>query len=167
MDHLPELLALRRRERAEHLARPASSRLFSYGSVCAQNHAYWLGERCAAIDASLDAEVLRGIACGPGTATGRARVVLTAAATAGLDGEIVVAERTDPGWIPLYPSISGLIIERGSVLSHSAVVAREMGIPTVVGVAGATQAIHTDDEVTVNGSLGTVQVVRRATGSTS
>ena len=73
----------------------------------------------------------------------------------GLNGEILVTARTDPGWVPLYPLCSGLIIERGryqcvrvtlkthmnvvffhSLLSHSAVVARELGLPTVVGVSG-------------------------------
>ena len=53
-----------------------------------------------------------------------------------LNKEILVAERTDPGWVPLYPSVSGILIERGSPLSHSAVVAREMGIPTIVGITG-------------------------------
>jgi len=48
----------------------------------------------------------------------------------------MVSERTDPGWVPLFPSTSGLLIERGSLLSHSAVVARELGIPTIVGVQG-------------------------------
>ncbi len=47
----------------------------------------------------------------------------------GLNGEILVTGRTDPGWVPLYPSCSGLLIERGSLLSHSAVVARELGLP--------------------------------------
>ena len=56
--------------------------------------------------------------------------------TEGLDGEILVTERTDPGWVPVFPACSGLIIERGSLLSHSAVVARELGIPTVVGIEG-------------------------------
>ena len=51
-------------------------------------------------------------------------------------GKILVTERTDPGWIPVFPACAGLIIERGSLLSHSAVVARELGVPTIVGVQG-------------------------------
>ena len=58
----------------------------------------------------------------------------------GLNGEILVTERTDPGWVPLYPACSGLLIERGSLLSHSAVVARELGLPTIVGVRGGLVA---------------------------
>ena len=53
-------------------------------------------------------------------------------------GEILVAERTDPGWILLFPAAAGVVVERGSVLSHSAIVARELGIPAVVSVAGLT-----------------------------
>ena len=64
------------------------------------------------------------------------RVARSAADAEGLDGEILVTARTDPGWAPLYPSCSGLLIERGSLLSHSAVVARELGLPTVVGIPG-------------------------------
>jgi pyruvate,water dikinase len=69
-----------------------------------------------------------------------------------LDGEILVAERTDPGWVPLYPSVSGLLIERGSILSHSAIVAREMGIPTIVGITGLVGTLKMD------GGAGTVRV---------
>ena len=68
--------------------------------------------------------------------TGPVKVLRAPSEDARLDGEILVAERTDPGWVPLYPSVSGLLIERGSILSHSAIVAREMGIPTIVGILG-------------------------------
>ena len=66
---------------------------------------------------------------------GPVRVAHSFEDTEGLDGEILVTERTDPGWVPVFPACSGLIIERGSLLSHSAVVARELGIPTVVGLS--------------------------------
>jgi pyruvate,water dikinase len=76
-----------------------------------------------------------------------------------LSGEILVAERTDPGWVPLYPSVSGILIERGSILSHSAIVAREMGIPTIVGIPGLTAALQSGQRVTMDGSAGTVRLV--------
>ncbi len=75
-----------------------------------------------------------------------------------LNGEILVAERTDPGWVPLYPSISGLLIERGSILSHSAIVAREMGIPTIVGIRGLTSLVKSGDVVTMDGSTGEIRL---------
>lgn len=86
--------------------------------------------------ASTDPNVLIGMPCCPGIVEGVVRVARTPADAASLHGEILVAERTDPGWIPLFPSAAGLLIERGSLLSHSAVVARELGIPTIVGISG-------------------------------
>jgi pyruvate,water dikinase len=100
--------------------------------------------------------VLRGIGCCPGVVTGPVKVLRAPSEDARLDGEILVAERTDPGWVPLYPSVSGLLIERGSILSHSAIVAREMGIPTIVGIPGLVSTLQTGQVVTMDGAAGTV-----------
>ena len=70
--------------------------------------------------------------------------------------------RTDPGWVPLYPSASGLLVERGGLLSHSAIVAREMGLPTIVGVKGLTQKLKTGMEVRLNGATGVVEILAEA-----
>lgn len=102
--------------------------------------------------------VLRGIGCSPGVITKPVKVIRTPSEDARLEGEILVAERTDPGWVPLYPSVSGLLIERGSILSHSAIVAREMGIPTIVGILGLTATLRTGQVVTMDGAAGTVEV---------
>ncbi|HEV2845260.1 MAG TPA: PEP-utilizing enzyme, partial [Thermoanaerobaculia bacterium] len=102
--------------------------------------------------------VLRGTGCCPGIVTGPVKVLRAPTEDARLDGEILVAERTDPGWVPLYPSVSGLLIERGSILSHSAIVAREMGIPTIVGIAGLVSTLQTGQVVTMDGATGTVRV---------
>jgi len=72
-------------------------------------------------------------------------------------GEILVAERTDPGWIMLFPSASALLVERGSLLSHSAIVAREMGIPAIVSISGVTRWLKNGDWVEMDGSRGTVR----------
>ena len=80
---------------------------------------------------------------------------------ADLDGRILVAERTDPGWTPLFPLARGILVQRGSLLSHSAIVARELGIPAVVSIPGLTQQLKTGDLVTLNGSTGRVIVHRR------
>ena len=72
---------------------------------------------------------------------------------------MLVTESTDPGWIPLYPSISGLLIERGGLLSHSAVVAREMGVPTIVSIPNLMQHIEDGAQITMDGSTGTIQVL--------
>ncbi|MFA6342869.1 MAG: PEP-utilizing enzyme, partial [Fibrobacteraceae bacterium] len=74
-------------------------------------------------------------------------------------GEILVTLRTDPGWIPLYPSVSGLLVERGGLLSHSAIVAREMGLPTIVGIQGITQRLRSGMRIRMDGEKGTVTIL--------
>ena len=102
---------------------------------------------------------LRGIGCSPGVVRGPAIVIADPRDDVRLSGEILVAERTDPGWVPLYPAVSGLLIERGSILSHSAVVAREMGIPTIVGITHLLATLETGQHVTMDGSAGTVELL--------
>jgi pyruvate,water dikinase len=78
-------------------------------------------------------------------------------------GEILVAERTDPGWVMLFASAAGLVVERGSLLSHAAIVAREMALPAVVGLTGACRWLRDGDLVELDGACGTVRRVERAT----
>jgi phosphohistidine swiveling domain-containing protein len=158
LGYVRELVALRARERAENLARPAPSRIYAYGDICAASFVY----AQASAPTPGTAGALCGTPCGPGLARGPAYVSRGEGAVGAVAGTVLVAERTDPGWIPLYPSIRGLVIERGSVLSHSAVVAREMGIPTVVGVTGACAAIRTGDLVSVDGGSGRVEILERS-----
>ena len=107
-----------------------------------------------------DPNRLKGIPCSPGVVEGIIRVVRSPADAEALSGEILVAERTDPGWIPLFPSCSGLLIERGSQLSHSAVVAREMGIPTIVGVSGGLMnRLQSGMKVRMNASNGEIEIL--------
>lgn len=103
---------------------------------------------------------LSGVSCCPGTVTGTVKVVGDPTDNLHLNGEILVAERTDPGWVPLYPSVSGLLIERGSILSHSAIVAREMGLPTIVGIPGLVAALQNGRRVTMDGAAGTVEILQ-------
>ena len=111
--------------------------------------------------------VLRGIGCCPGQVTGPVRVLRSPSDDARLAGEILVADRTDPGWVPLYPAVSGLLIERGSILSHSAIVAREMGLPTIVGIPGLTTSLSDGQEVTMDGAAGTVLVASEVSAETT
>jgi pyruvate,water dikinase len=71
-------------------------------------------------------------------------------------GEILVAERTDPGWVMIFPAAAGLLVERGSLLSHSAIVARELGLPTIVSICGLTRWLADGDWVEMDGSSGLV-----------
>src|SRR5205085_12055045 len=91
-----------------------------------------------------------------GVAEGGARVILEPAGARLSPGEILVAPSTDPGWTPLFLTAAGLVMEMGGAMSHGAVVAREYGIPAVVGVPAATERIADGQQITVDGSAGTV-----------
>ena len=107
-----------------------------------------------------DASVFRGIPCSPGIAEGTIRVAHSFHEAQELNGDILVTEHADPGWVPLFPTCSGLVIERGSLLSHSAVVARELGIPTIVGVGGKpTQRLKTGQRLRMDAGKGEAKVV--------
>jgi pyruvate,water dikinase len=88
--------------------------------------------------------------------TARARVVLDPAGAHLEPGEVLVAPSTDPGWTPLFLTAGGLVMEMGGANSHGAVVAREYGIPAVVGVPDATTRITTGEQVFVDGTSGLV-----------
>ena len=103
-----------------------------------------------------DAAQLQGTGCCPGVVRARVRVVRDPREARELTGHILVAERTDPGWTVLFPAVVGLLVQRGSLLSHSAIVAREMGIPCVVGVAGLLDAVHDEELIEMDGTTGHV-----------
>lgn len=100
---------------------------------------------------------LSGTPASAGTATGRVRVVLDPVGAHLEPGEILVAPSTDPGWTPLFLTAGALVMEMGGVISHGAVVAREYGIPAVVGVPDATTRLQTGQTVTVDGGEGTIR----------
>jgi pyruvate,water dikinase len=99
---------------------------------------------------------LVGTAASAGAVTGQARVVLDPTGAHLQPGEILVAPSTDPGWTPLFLTAGGLVMEMGGANSHGAVVAREYGIPAVVGVPNATSLITTGQQLTVDGSRGLI-----------
>jgi pyruvate,water dikinase len=99
---------------------------------------------------------LRGTPASAGSVTGTVRVVLDPVGARLEPGEILVAPSTDPGWTPLFLTAGGLVMEMGGPNSHGAVVAREYGIPAVVGVPDATTRLATGQRVTVDGSGGKV-----------
>jgi rifampicin phosphotransferase len=99
---------------------------------------------------------LTGFPASPGRVTAQARVILDPTGARLEPGEVLVAPSTDPGWTPLFLTAAGLVMEMGGTMSHGAVVAREYGIPAVVGVPGATEHITTGQQITIDGSTGTV-----------
>lgn len=106
-----------------------------------------------------------GLAGGPGVVRGRVRVVRDPRAASVEPGDILVAERTDPGWILLFTACAGLVVEHGSLLSHAAIVARELGLPTVVSLVDATTWLADGDYVEVNGHTGQVRKLSAAPAS--
>jgi pyruvate,water dikinase len=109
-----------------------------------------------------DAATLLGTGCCPGVVRARVRVVTDPREAGELDGRILVAERTDPGWTLLFPPASGLLVQRGSLLSHSAIVAREMGLPCIVSIPGLMGTLRDGELVEMDGATGVVKRLEHA-----
>jgi pyruvate,water dikinase len=107
-----------------------------------------------------------GTGASPGVVRGRVRVVTDPRSAHLQPGEILVARQTDPGWVMLFPIASGLLVEKGSLLSHSAIVSRELGLPCIVGLTGICSWLRDGDEVEMDGASGIVSLLRRANDPT-
>lgn len=106
---------------------------------------------------------LRGVSACGGRTTASAAILLDVTESHRLRaGDVLVTRQTDPGWGPIFPLISGLVIERGGMLSHGAIIAREFGIPSVVGVKDATRLIRHGGSITVDGDRGVVRLAGAA-----
>jgi pyruvate,water dikinase len=108
-----------------------------------------------------DENVRTGTPCCPGVVRARVRVVHDPRATLRA-GEILVAQRTDPSWVMLFPAAAAILVERGSQLSHAAIVSREMGIPSIVAIHGLTAWLRDGDLVELDGATGVVHRVEAA-----
>lgn len=108
---------------------------------------------------NLPAEALVGLAVSSGVIEGRARVISTIEHADLEDGDILVTSFTDPSWTPLFVSIKGLVTEVGGLMTHGAVIAREYGIPAVVGVENATKLIQDGQRIRVHGTAGYVEIL--------
>ena len=151
---LAALVEVRRAERARHEERETRNRVSSTGSP------YLAAPAPAAEEDHAGAPsdgVLRGLGCCAGVVEAPVHVIRDLGEPLPAPGDIICTVRTDPGWAPLFPAASGLIVERGSTLSHSAVVARELGLPTVVGVENATRLLSTGEIVRLDGRAGTIE----------
>jgi pyruvate,water dikinase len=99
---------------------------------------------------------LAGVGVSGGTATGTVRVLRDPDPSRLQDGDVLVVEFADPGWTPLFPRAAAVVMEIGGMMCHAAVVARELGVPAVSGVPGATTTLREGTPVTVDGDNGTV-----------
>lgn len=107
-------------------------------------------------DATSDGD-LHGLGCCPGLVRAPVRVVRDPSRPGELRGHILVAERTDPGWTLLFPIAAGLLVQRGSLLSHSAIVAREVGLPCVVAIPRLMDRLTDGEWIEMDGATGTIR----------
>ncbi len=156
---LKALARLRHSELRAQLARPDPPERFSVRGAHISGVAGLAAQATALGDG---AESRKGLACCRGVVTAKVRVIEDPRVEALSPGEILVARHTDPGWIAVFANAAGVIAERGSLLSHSAIVAREMGVPCVVSLKGVTHWLKTGDIVRLDGGAGTVERTARA-----
>ena len=156
---LRSLAALRKKEFIAYREGPAPAERFeTRGPVY---HAQNYRSPAATAASKAEGEERVGLGCCAGLVRGIARVVREPKQARLSSGCILVADHTDPGWIMLFPSASGLLVERGSLLSHSAIVARELGIPAVIAIPGLLDWLQDGDEVELDGASGAVRRLRR------
>ncbi|ALS29960.1 phosphoenolpyruvate synthase [Paenibacillus sp. 32O-W] len=108
---------------------------------------------------NLPADAIAGLPVSSGVVEGRARVILNMEDADLEDGDILVTSFTDPSWTPLFVSIKGLVTEVGGLMTHGAVIAREYGLPAVVGVENATKLIKDGERIRVNGTEGYIEIL--------
>ncbi len=148
---LKELVNLRKAEFEEYKNdEPLPERIETLG---------WIYPELKSAKATVGEGELSGLPCCAGVVKAKVRVIHDPSEAAGLNGEILVTSSTDPGWISLFYGASGILVERGSLLSHSAIVSREMGIPCIVSVKGLMATLKDGDEVEMNGSSGEIRIV--------
>jgi len=156
--NLRALVELRQEEYDRYFNTPVEiSDCFStYGMV--YNHNTFLNTDVPSAMATGNGSI-SGVSCSPGRVKGKARVVHSPRDDMKWNKEILVASRADPGWLLLFPAVSAILIENGGVLSNTAVVAREMGIPAIVGIPGLLAAVTDGAQLIVDATAGTVNFV--------
>jgi pyruvate,water dikinase len=150
---LSRLIAFRKEEFRAFEDKSAAERIHTKGIVYQGNNF-----NSTITEAVLEGD-LKGLGCCPGRVKAKVRVLTRPDEIASLEGDILVTSSTDPGWAILFPTASAILVERGSLLSHSAIVSREMGIPCIVGVTGLLQRLKTGDTVEMDGATGDIKII--------
>lgn len=149
------LIERRKAEYQQYALLPSYSRLIFSGPAFSKKHRF--------VNACRKAEIqdhLSGIPCSAGTVTGEVLVVDDVKNVKNAKGKILVAKMTDPGWVFVLANARGIIVEKGSLLSHTAIVSRELKIPSIVAAEGAMDVLKNGDIVTMNGHTGTIEIMR-------
>jgi pyruvate,water dikinase len=151
---LQPLVDSRKEEFASYEAEDLPHHFWTKGAVYCNNEFEYPHQN---EDVDLNASNLKGTGCYPGVVEEKIRLIFSPDDELNLNGQILCTVRTDPGWAPLFPTAGGIIVERGSTLSHSAVVARELGIPAIVGVPELTKILQDQESVRMNGTTGKIE----------
>jgi rifampicin phosphotransferase len=101
---------------------------------------------------------LTGTGCVAGIVTAEVIVITSPEDNLDVSGKIICALRTDPGWVALFPACKGVLIEKGSALSHSVILLREFGIPSIINIPGLTKALTSGQVVTMDGATGEITI---------
>ena len=153
---MTETVTQRKKQYSVYELLPAYSRLIFSDGEFDKNH--------KSVNASkivTDADELGGIPCSGGEVTGEAYVVEDVKKVSNISDKILVTKMTDPGWVFLLASAKGVISEKGSLLSHTAIISRELGIPAVVGVENLMTSIEMGDIIKLDGSTGRIKIIKR------
>lgn len=151
---IKECIVKRKEQFASYRNDPApSDRFFTYDDDFSDHYIY-----AANSFDDFDGQ-LSGIGCSPGEISAEVMIVDDPEATDSIEGKIMIARSTDPGWVKLFPSSAGIIVEKGSLLSHTSIVAREMGIPCIVGVDHLLNTLKPGDHIKMNGRSGKIEIV--------
>jgi pyruvate,water dikinase len=150
--NLKALAGLRKAEFNEYEKSPAPSDRFNTYGMVYKNNNYQSRQKTVNIEGNTQ----QGLGCCPGIVRGPVKIVRDPKNVTLEKGTILVAERTDPGWIMLFSSVSAILVERGSLLSHAAIVSRELNLPAVVSVPGLMDWLKDGDIVEMNGTTGTI-----------
>ena len=100
--------------------------------------------------------ILRGQGCYPGKISGEVVVIMDPGDDLDVNGKIICALRTDPGWAALFPTCKAVLIEKGSSLSHSVILLRELGIPSIINISGLTRRMKNGDQISIDGETGEI-----------
>lgn len=157
---LKALVSVRRQEYAAYEAEDLPHHFWAWGMVYHHNAYAYPYAKAAPADGDI-----KGTGCYPGVVEANVRLIFSPEDELSLNGQILCTVRTDPGWAPLFPTAGGLLVERGSTLSHSAVVARELGIPAIVGIPDITRLLRDGERVRMDGAAGTIELLEAAAAS--
>lgn len=155
-ENMQKTVAERRETYSRFEKLPAYSRLVFAGDVFDKSP-----KNVGGMENRPGADVLEGIPCSGGKARGAVLVIDDPTRYHDTSGKIIVAEMTDPGWVFLLAGAAGIIAEKGSLLSHTAIISRELGKPAVVGVDGAARLLKNGDTVEIDGTSGKITVTGR------